>query len=192
MGSEPPGAGLSVQHCLVTTPTKHSLTFKMKTKVIDLFYPPFSFVLSPLQPLVFCCGKLQPMVCPLTLALTCLKSMSCWRKTTAWSAPKAVLRKSMSSWEHVSVPQPCKCCFLALQKCNKSARIWPHRSRHEKPPASCSEGATLCRNVWLKLLSPEDEHMMKPTILLYWEHTGLGETCVVHLTVFFVSFSLTT
>lgn len=37
MGSEPPRAGLSVQYCLVTTPTKHPLKFKMKTKLIDFF-----------------------------------------------------------------------------------------------------------------------------------------------------------
>lgn len=35
MGSEPPRAGLNVQHRLVTTPTKHPLKFKLKTKLID-------------------------------------------------------------------------------------------------------------------------------------------------------------
>lgn len=188
MGSEPPRAGLSVQHCLVTTPTKHPCKFKMKTKLIDFFFFSFFFP-PPLQPLAFCCGKLQPTACPLTPALTCLKSMSCWRKTTVWSAPKAVLRKFMSSWEHVSVPQPCKCCFLALQRCSKSARIWPRTARHKEP--SSSEGAMLCRSAWLKLLSPEDEHAVKPVVLLYWEHVGLGERFVVQLNVFFVSCFLT-
>lgn len=46
MGSEPPSAGLSVQHCLVTTPTKHPLKFKMKTKLIDFFSSLFFFFLS--------------------------------------------------------------------------------------------------------------------------------------------------
>lgn len=50
----------------------------------------------------------------------------------------------------------------------------------------------LCGSVWLKLLSLEDEHAMKPAVHLYWEPTGLERGFVVDLNASFVSFFLTT
>lgn len=65
-------------------------------------------------------------------------------------------------------------------------------SKAQEPPASCGEGAVLCGSVWLKLLSPEDEHTMKPAVHLHWEPTGPERRFVVYLNVSFVSFFLTT
>jgi hypothetical protein len=58
------------------------------------------------QHLEYCSGRLLPMACHLTRELTCLRFMSCWKKTTAWSALKAARRRSTSSCEHVSLPSP--------------------------------------------------------------------------------------
>lgn len=48
------------------------------------------------QHLVYCCGKLQPMACLLIPVLTCLKSTSFCKETTAWNDQKAVQKRSMS------------------------------------------------------------------------------------------------
>lgn len=55
-----------------------------------------------LQHLACCCGRSPPTACPPTLASTCPKCMSCWRKTTVWTDQRAAPRRSMSSWGPVS------------------------------------------------------------------------------------------
>ena len=58
--------------------------------------------MSSLQHSGCCCGKLPPMACLRTLASICLRSMTSWRKVTAWSSPRDAHPRSMNSWEHVS------------------------------------------------------------------------------------------
>lgn len=56
------------------------------------------------------------MACHLTQELTCHRFMSCWKKTTVWSAPKAAQRRSTNSCEHVSLPNLFRKCMWALRK----------------------------------------------------------------------------
>lgn len=70
---------------------------------LNFYCPVFDPVtLSSLQHSGCCCGKLPHTVCLHTLALTCLRSMTSWRKDTAWSSLRDVHLKSTNSWEHVS------------------------------------------------------------------------------------------
>lgn len=64
-----------------------------------MFYP---LTMSSLQHLGCCYGKLPPMACLHTLGSICLRSMTSWRKVTAWNSPRDAHPKSMNSWEHVS------------------------------------------------------------------------------------------
>lgn len=66
--------------------------------VLDMLYCMYPY----LQHLVCCCGRSPPTACPPTLALTCPKCTSCWRKTTVWTDRKAAPRRSTNSWQPVS------------------------------------------------------------------------------------------
>lgn len=58
--------------------------------------------LSSLQRSGCCCGKSPHTACLHTQASIYLRSMTSWRKDTAWSSRRDVHLKSTNSWEHVS------------------------------------------------------------------------------------------
>lgn len=61
----------------------------------------FFFLL--LQPLGCCYGKLLPMGCHHTQALTSLRCMICWKRAIGWSSQRGALPRCMNWWGHVSI-----------------------------------------------------------------------------------------
>lgn len=62
-----------------------------------------NFVFLLLQPLGCCYGKLLPMGCHHTQALTSLRCMICWKRAIGWSSQRGALPRCMSWWGHVSI-----------------------------------------------------------------------------------------
>jgi hypothetical protein len=94
---------------------------------------PFSFLFF--QHSEYCFGKLLPMACRLTQELTCLRCMSCWRRTIAWSVQRAAQRRSTNSCEHVSLPHPLSKTYVGIvgentqEKCSApSCAVGSHSS----------------------------------------------------------------